>query len=227
MGTNTAKAEIQHVWRYEVMIWWLWHVDLSVEKHQHAHWHAHTLKQRGLDVEVTDTWADLSHILTRFHPVRSLILTLLFSTYFSFFSPLLLLSHCPRSLPAPSEAMKEHMKAFAPTALHKYCTTQTCLANLHFFLCLTAPSTSNWVVSIHINKISGGTMCVFEKSFSSIWCTAWMCWTTEERVTALIALIWSIRAYQSAFYSMGDSSTGLFFSLTKLYINFKAIENDT
>ncbi len=41
-----------------------------------------------------------------------------------------------------------------------------------------------------------------------------------------IALILSILAYKSAFYSMEDSSTGLFFFLTKLYINFKATEDD-
>lgn len=40
------------------------------------------------------------------------------------------------------------------------------------------------------------------------------------------ALILSVLTYTSAFYSMEDSSA-VFFPLTKLYINFKAIENDT
>lgn len=41
------------------------------------------------------------------------------------------------------------------------------------------------------------------------------------------ALILSVLTYTSAFYSMGDSSAFFFLPLTKLYINFKAIENDT
>lgn len=45
-----------------------------------------------------------------------------FSYFFCLFL-LLLLNQCPRLRPAPTEAMKEHMKA--PTVLHKYCTTQT------------------------------------------------------------------------------------------------------
>lgn len=154
---NITKAAIHHVWRYKVMTWELWHVDLSVKKHQ----------QCSLTCTQDWIWREIhtSHMLTHFHPVRSLILCFPISFVFSFFFCWTSVHACGRP---PQKQWKSTWKL------------QQCSINIaphkhgQFTLFPLSDSSINKQLggSIHINKISGGTMCVcvfffFYKSSSS------------------------------------------------------------
>lgn len=125
-----------------------------VEKLKHAHWHAQTLKKQDLKWKWQSRPDMLSSCENSFFSTcccfRRVSVLLLSSTLLKKIKNKIKCL-CPRSPPGPAEAMKAHMKAFAPTALHKYCTTQTCLANLHVFL-LSDSSINKHLGGFHSHK---------------------------------------------------------------------------